>query len=156
MLTAVWGGMLADSQPFEAPEDGSALGIEQLLALTLVARADPSWALPAQLRSKAVASALRTQAREANQWIGFGSQRVVFYEVDEDRTLVVLLATIAPIRSIMEKKRDVMGYSVSGREVMLGTAFPSNMDPLLGVLLSGIPKFFGAVSKNLHQALSNF
>lgn len=71
MLTAVWGGMLADSQPFEAPEDGSALGIEQLLALTLVARADPSWALPAQLRSKAVASALRTQAREANQWIGF-------------------------------------------------------------------------------------
>jgi hypothetical protein len=110
---------------------------------------------PLNLYSKDPAAVFFQDIYLANQWIGFGSQRVVFYEVDEDRTLVVLLATIAPIRSIMEKKRGVMGYRVSGREVMLGTAFPG-MESYLGVLLSGIPNFFGAVTKNLHQALSEF
>ena len=75
MLTAVWGGMLADSSPFEPPSDGAALGIEQLLLLTLVARADPSWTMPPQLMRKAVAAALRAQARDANQWVGFVKTR---------------------------------------------------------------------------------
>ena len=67
MLSAVWAGMLADSRPFEAPADGSALGLEQLLLLTLVARADPAWRMPPLLKRKAVAAALRAQARDANQ-----------------------------------------------------------------------------------------
>ena len=71
MLQAVWGGMLADAQPFDAADDGTSLGIAQLLVLTLIARADPSWQLPSTLRRKAVAAALRTQARGAHQWLGF-------------------------------------------------------------------------------------
>ena len=71
MLTAVWSGMLADARPFDAPKDNKALGIEALLVLTLVATADPQWTLPPPLMRRAVASALRAQACDANQWIGF-------------------------------------------------------------------------------------
>jgi hypothetical protein len=63
--------MLVDASPFDAPPDGSALGLEQLLLLSLVARADPEWVLPPRLARRAVAAALRTQARPSNQWLGF-------------------------------------------------------------------------------------
>ena len=68
MLSTVWGCMLVDASPFDAPSDGSALGLEQLLVLSLVARADPGWALPPALARKATAAALRTQQRPCNQW----------------------------------------------------------------------------------------
>jgi len=77
MLSTLWGAMLVDAAPFDAPADGAALGIEQLLALSLIARADPGWAPPPPLARKAVAAALRTQGRDCNQWLGFMDK---FYE----------------------------------------------------------------------------
>ena len=71
MLSTVWRCMLVDASPFDAPDDGGALGLEQLLALSLVARADAGWTPPAPLARRAVAAALRTQKRPSNQWLGF-------------------------------------------------------------------------------------
>ena len=71
MFSTIWACMLVDASPFDAAPDGSTLGLQQLLALSLVARADPGWAPPPQLARKAVAAALRTQQRPCNQWLGF-------------------------------------------------------------------------------------
>ena len=71
MLSTTWRCMLVDASPFDAPADGGALGLEQLLALSLVARADAGWTPPAPLARRAVAAALRTQKRPSNQWLGF-------------------------------------------------------------------------------------
>ena len=71
LLCTIWGCMLVDASPFDAPTDGGALGLEQLIALSLVARADAGWVMPPALARKAVAAALRVQQRPANQWLGF-------------------------------------------------------------------------------------
>ena len=41
MLMGTWGSMLVDASPFDTPTDGLALGLEQLIALSLIARALP-------------------------------------------------------------------------------------------------------------------
>jgi len=58
MLSAVWQAMLVDASPFDAPADGAALGLAQLLVLSLVAKADPSWALPPSLARKVQAATI--------------------------------------------------------------------------------------------------
>ena len=64
--------MLAEAMPAATSLD--ALGIDALLALWLVLLANPEWELPPILARRAVAAALRAQARDANQWVGFMRQ----------------------------------------------------------------------------------
>ena len=64
--------MLAEAMPAATSLD--ALGIDALLALWLVSLANPEWELPPILARRAVAAALRAQARDANQWVGFMRQ----------------------------------------------------------------------------------
>jgi len=64
--------MLAEAMPAATSQE--ALGIDSLLALWLVALPDPEWALPPTLARRAVAAALRAQARDTNQWVGFMRQ----------------------------------------------------------------------------------
>jgi hypothetical protein len=66
MLSTTWKCMLEDASPFDAPDNGSLLGLEELLLLSLVAKADDSWQMPPRLLCKAVATALRTQQQPAN------------------------------------------------------------------------------------------
>ena len=83
MLSTLWRVMLVDASPFDTPADGAALGLCEIIALSLVARADASWVPPASLRDKAVRSALRLQQRPINQWIGFvsvRSQHILLYD----------------------------------------------------------------------------
>jgi hypothetical protein len=71
-LRTLCGSMLAEAMPAATSLD--ALGIDALLALWLVSLANPEWELPPILARRAVAAALRAQARDANQWVGFMRQ----------------------------------------------------------------------------------
>ena len=53
-----------------AADGDGALGIDSLIALWLVALADPGWAMPQTLARRAVAAALRAQPRDCNAWVG--------------------------------------------------------------------------------------
>jgi hypothetical protein len=64
--------MLAEAMP--AATSAGALGIDSLLALWVVALADPEWIMPPRLARQAVAAALRAQGRDTNQWVGFMRQ----------------------------------------------------------------------------------
>jgi 3-methyladenine DNA glycosylase/8-oxoguanine DNA glycosylase len=71
-LRAVCSSMLAEAMP--AATSAGALGIDSLLALWVVALADPEWIMPPRLARQAVAAALRAQGRDTNQWVGFMRQ----------------------------------------------------------------------------------
>jgi len=71
-LRTLCGSMLAEAMPAATSLD--ALGIDSLLALWLVSLANPEWEMPPILARRAVAAALRAQARDTNQWVGFMRQ----------------------------------------------------------------------------------
>ena len=66
LLCTTWRAMLEDASPFAAPKDGSMLGFEELLLLSLVAAAEPLWMLPMPLIRKTIATVIRTQHQPAN------------------------------------------------------------------------------------------
>ena len=62
---------LNDVAPCPASADGKALGVAELIALSLVARVEPRWSPPAALVRRAVCTALRLQSSaRAEQWQG--------------------------------------------------------------------------------------
>ena len=71
-LRTLCGSMLAEAMP--AYTSSEALGIDSLLALWIVSLADADWIIPPILARRAVSAALRAQARDSNQWIGFMRQ----------------------------------------------------------------------------------
>ena len=71
-LRTLCGSMLAEAMP--AYTSAEALGIDSLLALWIVSLADADWIIPPILARRAVSAALRAQARDSNQWIGFMRQ----------------------------------------------------------------------------------
>ena len=69
-LKSLWASMMVDVSPFQGSND--CLGLKEIVLLSLVAKADPFWVMPAVLRRYAVSAALRTHHLDvAQQWIGF-------------------------------------------------------------------------------------
>ncbi|KAK3270095.1 hypothetical protein CYMTET_21492 [Cymbomonas tetramitiformis] len=69
--------VFADAAPYTlAVTDATALRIPELVALTLLAQADPAWRLPSTLRRRVAVTALRLQAMDAptalEKWRGWG------------------------------------------------------------------------------------
>lgn len=62
---------LNDVAPCAPSDDGSTLGVAELIALAFLCRVDPGWAPPAAIARQAVGTALRLQASaRAEQWQG--------------------------------------------------------------------------------------
>ena len=95
-----------------------------MLALTLIARADPLWTLPPLLMRKAVAAALRVQASDANQWIGFVrplDEASVLRLETVGETEAVLACESAPPAEGAEVTPEA-GVCVAGAEASLGVS----------------------------------
>jgi hypothetical protein len=92
MLKTIWGCMLVDASPFDDADE--CLGLPSLLLLSLVAKADPGWVMPASLRRAAVACALRTAKSAPSQpWLGFVKRSDDWWKLDDKKPSTKSTAT---------------------------------------------------------------
>lgn len=110
MLKTLWECMLVDASPFDDADD--CLGLPSLLLLSLIAKANPEWTMPATLRHAAVVSAIRTaKAAPSQPWLGFSDRFDYWWELEEcaEATAATRDQKALNLRNILRAAQAVVG-----------------------------------------------
>jgi 3-methyladenine DNA glycosylase/8-oxoguanine DNA glycosylase/superfamily II DNA or RNA helicase len=112
MLKTVWGCMLVDASPFEDADD--CFGLPSLMLLSLVAKADPAWTMPAALCRAAVAGALRTAKSAPSQpWLGFVERSDEWWRLEAVSSNDVKDQKACNLRNILRAAQTAVGGRIA-------------------------------------------